>query len=60
MSEEPLILRFAYADEQDFADRLAAELAKHGWGDFHYGAQPQDPAIVALLNEHARRRVTRA
>lgn len=46
----------ALADERDFADRLAAELARHGWGDFHYGEQPQDPAIVALLDEHKRRR----
>lgn len=30
---------------------LRTELAKHGWGDFHYGEQPQDPNIVRLLEE---------
>lgn len=35
----------------EFNYRLMAELAQHGWGDFHYGDQPQDPAIVRLLKE---------
>lgn len=43
-------------DERDFADRLVAELKQHGWGDFHYGPQDQDPSIVALLREHEERR----
>ncbi len=30
---------------------LRTELAKHGWGDFHYGDQGQDPAIMRLLEE---------
>jgi hypothetical protein len=25
------------------------ELAKHGWGDFHYGSQGQDPAVRAMV-----------
>lgn len=33
--------------------RLREELAKHGWGDFHYGDTPQDPNIVRLLEETA-------
>jgi len=36
---------------EEFIRRLMAELRKHGWGDFHYGAQQQDPNIVALLRE---------
>jgi hypothetical protein len=38
----------------DYAERLRSELARHGWGDFHYTPQgaPQDAAIVALLGEH--------
>jgi hypothetical protein len=35
----------------DHRARLREELAKHGWGDFHYGDQGQDPAVVALLEE---------
>jgi hypothetical protein len=34
-----------------FNQRLMAELAQHGWGDFHFTGQPQSPAIVALLKE---------
>lgn len=33
-----------------YIDALKAELAKHGWGDFHYGDQSQDPNITALLD----------
>jgi hypothetical protein len=36
---------------QDHRARLREELAKHGWGDFHYGDQGQDPAVVKLLEE---------
>lgn len=36
---------------RDYIERLRVELAKHGWGDMHYGNQPQDPNIVALLEE---------
>lgn len=36
---------------KDLNGRLMEELAKHGWGDFHYGPQDQDPNIVALLEE---------
>jgi hypothetical protein len=42
--------------ERDLCDRLAAELNKWGWGDFHYGETPQDPQVVALVEEHKRRR----
>lgn len=44
LKEEVLKLR-------EFNQRLMAELAQHGWGDFHYGATPQEPSIVALLKE---------
>jgi hypothetical protein len=38
---------------RDQKTRLRTELAKWGWGDMHYGDQPQDAAIVALLEETA-------
>lgn len=38
---------------RDRVARLRAELARWGWGDFHYGDQPQDRAIVALLEDTA-------
>jgi len=44
------------ATERSLADRLAAELARHGWGDMHYGDQPQDRNVVRLLDEHKARR----
>lgn len=37
---------------RDFNRRLVEELGKHGWGDFHYGPQEQDPAIVRLREEY--------
>lgn len=49
-------LRTELAAERDFADRMAAELARHGWGDMHYGDQPQDRNVVRLLAEHKTRR----
>ena len=49
-------LRTELAAERDFADRLAAELARHGWGDMHYGGQPQDRNVVRLLAEYKTRR----
>lgn len=33
---------------------MAQELAKWGWGDFHYGPQPQDRNVVAVLEEYRR------
>lgn len=37
---------------RDFNQRLMKELSQHGWGDMHYSvATPQDPSIVALLDE---------
>lgn len=43
--------------ERDLSDRLAAELAKWGWGDMHYGVeQAQEPQVAALVQEHAARR----
>lgn len=32
-------------------EALREELAKHGWGDFHYGDQGQDPEVVRVLKE---------
>jgi len=37
------------------ADELAEELAKWGVGDERFGPQPQDPAIVKLLEVHEER-----
>ena len=38
----------------DYAQRLRTELARHGWGDFHYARihDSQEPRIVALLAEY--------
>lgn len=36
-------------DWRSVADVLAAELAEHGWGDFHYGDTGQSPAVLAAL-----------
>lgn len=37
---------------QEQKELLRTELAKHGWGDFHYDVGTvQDPAIVQLLEE---------
>jgi hypothetical protein len=56
--EEPWQQWSAMCDEidrlRDFTDRAVNELAKHGWGDFHYGPQPQKAEIVALVEEHSR------
>lgn len=40
------------AELSDFTERVVTELAKHGWGDFHYGDQPQEPEIVAPIEEY--------
>lgn len=39
---------------RDTADMLATELRKHGWGDFHYGDQPQDACVVTALRCYER------
>lgn len=38
----------------EFGGRVVEELNKHGWGDFHYGTTPQEPQIVALVEEWKR------
>lgn len=43
-------------EEIEFSDRLAAELAKWGWGDFHYGPQAQERSVADLVEEHRLRR----
>jgi len=49
-------VRVELATERNLSDRLAAELARHGWGDMHYGDQPQDRNVVRLLDEYKARR----
>lgn len=29
----------------------ANELTKHGWGDFHYGDQPQEASVVQVVEQ---------
>lgn len=36
------------------AGMMATELSKWGWGDFHYGPQPQEQSVVAVLDEYRR------
>lgn len=36
-------------DWEKVATILYEELKRWGWGDFHYGPQPQDPKVVATL-----------
>lgn len=50
--EAILPLQFEINRLEDFLGRVMEELDKHGWGDFHYGPQPQDPAIVKLKEEY--------
>ena len=34
-------------------DRMAEELARHGWGDMHYSNEMvQEPRVVALVDEY--------
>lgn len=40
----------------ELTDKLAGELAQHGWGDMHYGHDmPQEQKIVELLDEWRER-----
>lgn len=41
-------------DLENLAKTMAEELAKWGWGDMHYGPQPQEPRVVAVLEEYRR------
>lgn len=36
-------------DWREMAGALAEELRKWGWGDMHYGPQPQEPEVVAVI-----------
>ena len=36
---------------REIAQRLADELRRHGWGDFHYGSQGQQPSVADLIAE---------
>lgn len=49
-------LRAEVAAESELCDRLAAELARWGWGDMHYGETPQERGPADLVAEHAARR----
>jgi len=33
---------------------VTAQLARWGWGDMHYGSQPQDPAVIAAMHHGLR------
>ncbi len=39
---------------RSLAKAMAEELAKWGWGDMHYGPQPQERSVVAVLEEYRR------
>lgn len=41
-------------DLEALAKTMALELAKWGWGDMHYGPQPQERSVVAVLEEYRR------
>jgi uncharacterized protein YigA (DUF484 family) len=56
LHEQVSDLKEELRQERDLCDRLARELDKYGWGDFHYGHTPQNSAVVALVEEHKRRR----
>jgi len=34
---------------REVGDAMAEELVQHGWGDFHYGDQPQDRSVVEAI-----------
>jgi len=51
MERREVTFRWEIQHREDFIRRLMAELRHHGWGDFHYGVTPQEPSIVALLEE---------
>lgn len=36
------------------ATMMAEELSRWGWGDMHYGPQPQERSVVAVLDEYRR------
>lgn len=52
------IERLAYEAERWrlIAGRLYEELKRWGWGDFHYGSQPQDSSVVAALKVYEEAR----
>lgn len=47
---EMMMARHEIACWKALLREVKVELSRWGWGDFHYGDQPQEPRVVALVD----------